>query len=207
MLLNYKAILWDFDGVLINSGEVREMGFRKVLSDFPDEQVELFLDFHRKNGGLSRYVKFRFLLEDIRGEKGVEEKVSQLASSFSGIMRELLADPAYLINETVAFVKKYHREIPMHIVSGSDGDELRYLCFKLGLSAFFRTIEGSPTPKNTLVKNILISEKYDRKHVALIGDSINDYEAAVINEIEFLGYNNDLLKNTGTFYIHNLDNY
>ncbi|WP_252971035.1 HAD family hydrolase [Aliarcobacter cryaerophilus] len=80
------------------------------------------------------------------------------------------------------------------MVSGSDEKELNYLCKELGLIQYFKTIEGSPTCKNDLVKKILEKYKYDPKECILIGDSINDYEAANINGIKFYGYNNEELR-------------
>ena len=61
-----KIIFWDFDGVILNSNKVRDSGFEIVLKDFPKNQVELLLNYHRQNGGLSRYVKFRYFFEVIR---------------------------------------------------------------------------------------------------------------------------------------------
>ena len=63
-----RVILWDFDGVIINSNQIRERGFREVLSEYPISQIESLIDFHRRNGGLSRYVKFKYFFNDIRGE-------------------------------------------------------------------------------------------------------------------------------------------
>ena len=62
------------------------------------------------------------------------------------------------------------------------------------MTQYFKTIEGSPTCKNDLVKNILEKYKYDPKETILIGDSINDYEAANINGMKFYGYNNEKLR-------------
>ena len=36
---DFKVVLWDFDGVIIDSNPVREYGFRQVLRDFPENQV------------------------------------------------------------------------------------------------------------------------------------------------------------------------
>ena len=38
---DFKVILWDFDGVIINSNSIREAGFRSVLSEYPKAQIEL----------------------------------------------------------------------------------------------------------------------------------------------------------------------
>ena len=65
MISNYNVILWDFDGVLIDSMEIRELGFRKLFQDFSIEEVEELIKFHKENGGLSRYVKIKYFYEEI----------------------------------------------------------------------------------------------------------------------------------------------
>ena len=84
-----QTILWDFDGVLMNSNEVRDHGFVEVLKDYPDEQVEKLMIFHQNNGGLSRYVKFKYFFEEIRAESGTEREIEDWAQQVSRIMRKL----------------------------------------------------------------------------------------------------------------------
>jgi hypothetical protein len=62
------------------------------------------------------------------------------------IKKELLVNPSVLIDETLQFVKANFDKYPMHIVSGSDGNELRYLCQMMGIDHYFVSIEGSPNP-------------------------------------------------------------
>ena len=199
--IDKKTILWDFDGVIINSHAVREQGFREVLSEFPKKDIEELLNYHRKNGGLSRYVKFRYFLEMIRKVEISEALVEEWSSRFSEIMRKKLIDTASLIPETLQFIESQSGQKNMHIISGSDGDELRYLCGKLGLTPHFKTIEGSPVPKINLVKNLVKNFSYHPQDCVLIGDSINDYEAARASNIDFLGYNNPKLEKVGVGYI------
>ncbi len=200
--INKKVILWDFDGVILDSMEVREMGFTKVLENYPEEQVKLLLEYHKENGGLSRYVKFRYFLEEILNEHVDEKEVAAMANQFSQIMRTFLGSRDQLIHEVINFIRSQYTEFDMHIVSGSDGEELRFLCDKLEISGYFKTIQGSPEPKISLVKNILKQFKYEKSTVCLIGDSINDFDAANQNEIDFYGYNNLELKSKGFNYIN-----
>ena len=53
----------------------------------------------------------------------------------------------YLIAETVYYIKNNYKNINFHIVSGSDQNELRFLCVELGIAQYFKSIHGSPTPK------------------------------------------------------------
>ena len=193
MLINLKNIFWDFDGVILDSMQVRDWGFREIFKSFSSIQIEEFIVFHRLNGGLSRYVKIKHFFENILGESITEHKVNNYAQRFSEIMRNKLKDKNNLILDSVSFIRENYSNYNFHIVSGSDQNELRYLCKELNISDYFISIHGSPAPKNVLVERIIKKHKYKKEETCLIGDSINDHEAANINKIKFYGYNNNYL--------------
>jgi HAD superfamily hydrolase (TIGR01549 family) len=190
-----NTILWDFDGVILDSMAVRNWGFREIFKSFETEKVELLLDYHKKNGGLSRYVKIRFFFEEIMNEKITDKDVLKYANNFSILMKNELTNPENLIFDALNFIKENHRKYKFHIVSGSDQNELRFLCEQLNISHYFQSIHGSPTPKKELVSSLLKTNNYNLEETLLIGDSINDFDAAKDNNIYFLAYNNsDLVK-------------
>ncbi|AXX84947.1 HAD family hydrolase [Aliarcobacter skirrowii] len=201
-----KTIFWDFDGVILDSMPIRDYGFREIFKDFDKDIVDKLVRYHTLNGGLSRYVKIRYFYNTLLGQDVSDEKVQELANRFSTIMKAELTNKKYLIDETVYFIEKNYKNYNFHIVSGSDEKELNYLCKELEISKYFKTIEGSPTPKNDLVKNILEKYNYNSKECVLIGDSINDYEAANVNAMKFYGYNNEKLREVSNFYIEKFNN-
>jgi len=199
-----KTILFDFDGVIIDSMSVRDEGFRIIAekSTNSKEIVEEFIKYHRYNAGLSRFVKIRHLYENMLNKSISEEEINNFANEFSTLMKSKLTDKSVLINQTVDFLETtVSSDISLHIVSGSEEKELNYLCENLDLSKYFITIEGSPTHKNDLVKNIMEKYKYDPKTTILIGDSMTDYRAANANGINFYGYNNPELKEVSFKYL------
>lgn len=196
-----KNILFDFDGVILDSMPTREYGFREVFKKFDDDLVERLLEFHNINGGLSRYVKIRYFYEELLKQKISDEEIKKIADKFSIIMKKELIDKKYLIKETLNFLEDKGSKYNLHIVSGSDEIELRYLCEELDVAKYFHSIHGSPTHKNDLVKNVLKEYRYTLEETILIGDSINDYEASKINGIEFYGYNNEELKKVSYIYL------
>lgn len=198
----FKVIFWDFDGVIMNSMPIRDKGFIHLFKNYPDEQVKQLLDFHHQNGGLSRYVKIRYFYEQILGKSITDEEVQKLANEFSTIMRQELINPDLLIPETMEFIKRNYKQKRFHIVSGSDQNELRYLCEQLGINPYFISVHGSPTPKKLLLKELLQSHQYAPSECLMIGDAINDFDAANENLIPFAGYNNTKLKDVGVFYIY-----
>ncbi|PHQ28287.1 HAD family hydrolase [Leeuwenhoekiella nanhaiensis] len=196
-----KTIFWDFDGVILDSMAVRDWGFREIFKEFTPNQVEDLIIYHRANGGLSRYVKIRYFYEEILNRQITEAEVLKYAERFSVLMKQELTNPKNLILDAVNFIKQNHTSYNFHIVSGSDQNELRFLCVELNLSSYFLSIHGSPTPKKELVSDVLISNSYDHDNCCLIGDSINDYEAAKLNDIAFFGYNNPSLQKLNERYI------
>jgi phosphoglycolate phosphatase-like HAD superfamily hydrolase len=196
-----KNILWDFDGVILDSMKVRDWGFKEIFKIFDDDKVSLLLEYHRKNGGLSRYVKIRYFYEEILELSISEEEILIYANAFSLLMKKELVNPKNLIQDTLRFIKKNYRKYNFHVVSGSDHEELCYLCKELAIDHYFLSINGSPTPKKQLVHELLEKHNYDKKETCLIGDSINDYEAAISNSIGFEAFNNPKLRvqNTNQF--------
>lgn len=189
-----KVIFWDFDGVLIDSNAVRDLGFELVLADFNVDQVEQLLVFHRLNGGLSRYVKFRYFFEEILKVSITDDDILVLAERFSVIMKDLLVNPTLLITKTIEFAKENQGNYIMHITSGSDQKELRYLCKSMNIAHLFHSIHGSPKPKKQLVKELIDLNTYNPYECVLIGDSLNDFEAAKFNNVNFCAFNNDSLE-------------
>lgn len=203
----YDAFLFDFDGVILNSMSVRDYGFKTIFEKYPKTQIEELIKYHRLNGGLSRYVKIRYFFEHIRETKISDEKVLNWAEKYSSIMRSMLVKKENLISETIHFIEHLYGKIPLHIVSGSDHNELNFLCEELGISQYFETIDGSPTTKSVLVKRVLNKFSYQPQKCVLIGDSINDFESAEVNDIVFWGYNNQDLIDFGELYLDQMPNF
>ncbi len=199
-----KNIIFDFDGVILDSMAVRELGFRKIFAGYDEVLIEELLQYHQENGGLSRYNKIAYFYNEILHESITQRQIDTLAAAFSEIMRETLTDRTFLIAETVDFLQRNYQVYRMHIASGSDQEELRYLCGELGVVDYFLSIYGSPVHKNNLVKMILSEYDYKKEETILIGDSMNDYTAAHVNGIDFYGYNNSALDSVS---VHYLDTY
>ena len=199
-----KNILFDFDGVILDSMPIRDYGFKEIFKDFDDDLVNKLLEYHNQNGGLSRYVKIKYFYNKLLKQEISEEKITNYADNFSKIMKIELVDKRYLIADTLKFIKESYKKYNLHIVSGSDEKELQYLCKELGIDSFFQSVNGSPTHKNILVKNVLSVNRYIDSETILIGDSVNDYDAATENNLVFYGFNNPNLINVSKNY---LDNY
>jgi phosphoglycolate phosphatase-like HAD superfamily hydrolase len=195
------TILFDFDGVVLDSVPLKEKGFQLLFQDFSSDKVELLLNYHKDNGGISRFKKIRWFYEEVLNEKISEERVNELAEKFSNIVRPLLFNKNLLFEDTVSFIEGHYKKYEMHVVSGAEERELRDLCDFLEISKYFVTITGSPTPKEKLIEKLQQKFKFKLENLCLIGDSFNDFEAAQNSNIVFFAYNNLTLQGIGRAYV------
>ncbi|MCO4781719.1 MAG: HAD family hydrolase [Candidatus Cloacimonetes bacterium] len=195
-------LFFDFDGVILDSVAIRTQGFRTVLKDFKDSDVDRLIEYHNQNGGISRYAKFKWFYKEVLNQELSQELLDQYTDQFSQIMLSELANKDFLITQTVDFLKKTFLSMPMHVVSGSDQTELRQLCQELDVAKYFNSIYGSPTAKDINITQMLDKYDYDAEDTIMIGDSINDYDAANVNGVYFCGFNQESLRKIeGTHYI------
>lgn len=188
-----KNIIFDFDGVILDSIPVKTEGFRKLFKEFPTEKVEKLIEYHLLNGGESRYIKIKYFFNKILNQEISDELILAYADKYSLLTKEELSKSKYLIKDTMNFIKKNYEEYSLHIASGADENDLKFICNELDLNQYFLSINGSPKVKSEIVKKVLEESNYDNDKTILIGDSTNDFEAADINNIEFYGYNNEKL--------------
>lgn len=202
-----KNIIFDFDGVILDSVPIKTEAFRKLFMDFPEEKVMKLLEYHRENGGISRYVKIRYFFEVLLGQSISEDEVEECAKRYSALTKEELTNPKYLIADTVKFISDYSHNYTFHIASGADENDLKYICDRLGLTKYFLSIHGSPTSKSDIVRSVMEAYRYHVVETCMIGDSINDFEAANKNNILFCGYNNLDLVDDRLIYLKNINDF
>ena len=202
ILKDIKNIIFDFDGVIIDSMDVRADGVSEVFANYDKELVDKFIDYYGYNAGLSKFLKIKYFYNKILNKDISDEKIEVYSNKLSKIMKEKLISKEVLIDDSCEFIKNNYEKFNFHIASGSEENELRFLCNKLGIDQYFKSIKGAPLHKNDLVNNIIEENSYKREETIIIGDSINDFEAAEINDIGFFGYNNLQLQDKGLGYIY-----
>ena len=59
------------------------MGFRAVLKNYPKNQIESLIKYHRENSGWSRYVKFEYFFKKSGKKDLLKIDILKLAKSYS----------------------------------------------------------------------------------------------------------------------------
>ena len=125
------AIIFDFDGVIAESVEVKIEAFRRLFASYP-EHLPKILEYHRINGGISRFVKFRYIYEHFLKKPLTEEESNRLGELFSRYaLEEVIRAP--LVAGVESFLQEYHTQLMLFIVSGTPEDEMRMIVDKRAL--------------------------------------------------------------------------
>ena len=93
--MKYQHIIFDFDGVLAESNEIRFNGFRKLFKDYPQEQVEKLVTYAEANGGVSRYKKIAYFFSEIRQEP-ISNELVNLNNAFFYQFKSLIVSEEWL---------------------------------------------------------------------------------------------------------------
>ncbi|MBF0289828.1 MAG: HAD family hydrolase [SAR324 cluster bacterium] len=203
--MKYQYLIFDFDGVILQSNSARFAGFEQLMQDYPEEQVHQWMKYIHTSGGISRYSKIRYFFEEVRKESVSEKTVYMLAQKFSDISRQNVIDSPF-VEGAKEFLEQHASNYECSIISGSDQTELRKICQTIGIASYFTEILGSPVEKTENMAQFLTRNKQSKKRSLYIGDSTNDLEAAATNQIDFLGCQSGLVdwEQYGVPYISNL---
>ena len=180
-----KAIIFDFDGVICESIEVKKEAFRKLFLDYP-EHLEEIVDYHMANGGLSRYKKFEYIYQKILKKDLSEEKSQELGRKFSEYGVEDVIASDFVIGAE-EFLKKYSQRLSLFIASGTPEEEMVMIAKSRRLEVFFKGVYGSPKTKSEMVRKILTENHFKNYDVIFVGDAVNDYYGAQDNGVRFIG--------------------
>lgn len=201
-----KTILWDFDGVILNSMKIKGDGFIELFKECNARDLKELEKYHYAHGGVSRFEKIQYFYNEILKKDISQKKILKLAEQFANIIEKKIFDKKNLIQESLLFIQKNYQKYNFHIVSGAEEKELNHLCKEFEIDKYFLSIHGSPTKKSILIKNIVQKYDYNMGETIMIGDAITDYDAALKNHIQFYGYNNSALKKYGN-YIESFEGY
>lgn len=179
-----KYLLFDFDGVLAESVNIKTEAFRKMYLSHGEDFANKVVEFHEANGGVSRYEKFKVFNGDWLGETITEEKVNELADVFSNLVVKGVVNAQEVkgANEFLETSKKYTK----FIITGTPTIEIKPILEQRKMSHFFKEAFGSPEKKGFWVKHILKTEKIKAEECVFIGDALADYYAAIENDIDFI---------------------
>jgi phosphoglycolate phosphatase-like HAD superfamily hydrolase len=189
-----KGIIFDFDGVIAESVQVKTDAFANLYEQYGDNIVTKVIEHHEANGGMSRFKKIKLYHESFLNKTITNKEIVELASQFSKLVIKKVIDSPY-VPGVLEYIRQCYKRYKLFISTGTPTEEMNQILEEREIAQYFTQVFGSPEEKILHLQNIL--SKYDLQPDELIfyGDSNTDMEAAKGKNITFIFRLHTLNKN------------
>ncbi len=179
------AVLFDFDGVLIESVDIKTTVFRELFADHP-EHAQAIAALHEAHGGISRYVKFDMIYRDILRRPLAPNERADLGRRFAEkVVEQTVACP--MVAGARAALDALLGRLPLAVVSGTPDAELKHIVERRNLARYFVEVSGSPRSKAEIIGDMAERKGWRRDRMVLVGDAMTDCDAAEACGLSFIG--------------------
>jgi len=187
LLSNYSLMIFDCDGVVLDSNRIKTEAFYQATVCFGESAARAMVDYHVANGGVSRYAKFAYFLEHIAPSAATDAKpkgLEQLLADYSAAVKQGLLECE--MAEGLYDLREQTQAARWMIVSGGDQAELREVFAARAIADWFDGgIFGSPDAKPEILAREITNGNIQHPAIFL-GDSQYDYQCAKAAGLDFV---------------------
>lgn len=174
----YKAIVFDLDGVIIDSGKVMQAAFFAAFDQIIGGSRPSFVEYEKHLGkSFKEIMKAMELPLDMQPAFIKESnKRTNMIKTFDGV-HELLQE-----------IKK--KNITICIATGKETGRAKSIIKKINLSSYFKIIIGTesglkPKPAPDMLYHIMEALSLNNREILFCGDAITDQECAKNAGVDF----------------------
>lgn len=182
---NLKAIIFDFDGTIVNSNLIKEDAFYEIFLSYGERVALIGRNYHKNNLGVHRLEKFRYIINNFTNLAYTDDLGQELSIEFSKIILKNMKESKY-IDYAEEFIRKFHNNCLFFISSAMPESELIEIVKEKGISELFHELKGYPTPKSDYVGKVMRRFNFKPEELVFVGDAQSDYDAAYTNSISFI---------------------
>ena len=124
ILCDYDFVVFDCDGVILKSNQLKSDAFAKALEGEPERQIFEFVEYHKANGGISRYKKFAHYFNEMYPRPDADAAVEQALGKYAAIVKQGLMECELIGGVHAALSALQAAQIPCAVNSGGDEQEL-----------------------------------------------------------------------------------
>lgn len=179
-----KAVIFDFDGVILESTKVKIDAFRAMFTKYPD-LVDDIVAYHIEHGGISRFVKFRHIYRHMLKQELTADKERELGEEFTRLALDGVMKVPYVAGAQ-EFLQKRRDDYLFFVASGTPEEELRTVIRERGMEDYFDGVYGSPQIKPEIIMMVLENYRLNKDEVVFVGDANSDRLAAGETGVEFV---------------------
>ena len=183
-----KVLIFDFDGVILDSTEIKTEAFKSLFSKFNKDLLDKIIIHHNNHLGMSRYEKIDFYYNKILLIKKNQKEIDKVAEEYSKLVFKKIIECDF-IPGAFEFITNFSKKYLFFISSGTPESELVKICNERDISSYFLEVLGTPNKKHFHINYILNKYNFRNSELLFIGDANNDYEVAKQNGLHFIGIN------------------
>lgn len=190
-LSQYKTIVFDCDGVVLNSNKTKVDAYYGVAKRMggTEEQAQAFVQHHVNKGSFPRNGKIEYYLKEIVRQPITPAIIQQYLAAFEDILDKSLMQCE--IAPALTALKAATPQASWMLLSGGDQAELRRVFPRRKLaetslaSLFEAGIFGGPDQKDDVLAREIANGNIQLPAL-FIGDSKYDHQAAIKAELDFV---------------------
>jgi phosphoglycolate phosphatase-like HAD superfamily hydrolase len=187
MLKKYKAFIFDFDGVVVDSLGIKAEAFGLLFEDLGPEVMAKVKAHHLRNGGVTRYEKFKIYYRQFMGCEITPQESETLDRRYSElVVRKVIeAEAIPGVMDVLRAIKDSGKFCC--VLSATPEAEIRHIVKERQMGGFFCEVVGSPRSKKDNLGLILKRNKIVAPEAVYFGDATSDLEAAKAYGVDFVG--------------------
>lgn len=177
-----KALVYDFDGVLVDSNAIKDDSFVDVFREQAPEHFEALLKDHEtaRHTPETRFERMERLVRDIVGLSGEElRKTADLWVNEYTIKTHNAVVACDYIDGAMSLIDAYQGKVPQYVASATPEKQLQDIVHERGIYEKFEAVWGGPRPKTDMFREVC--ERHgitDPTDLVFFGDSNSDWVAA-----------------------------
>lgn len=171
-----RLVVWDFDGVIKESVDVKADAYVRLFAPFGAEVAAAVRRHHDDHGGMSRLEKIPLYLR-YAGETPGRERVEALCTRFGELVEQAVIDAPW-VEGVEAYLRRNARRQTFAVVSATPRPELQRVLAALALSHCFAEVTGAPTSKSDGIRLALARSAATVEETVMVGDADADLQAA-----------------------------
>ncbi len=195
-----KCLLFDLDGVILDTLKLKGQIFVEIFKDFP-ELSDRILKYHLDNGGVSRRIKIQYISEFIMNRKITQNELESMCDLFSELIKDNLTNIELLPNVKYVLGELKKLGFSIFSISSMPMTEAELILSHLSVRHYFNGIIDTSNGKINAIKKFISQQKLSTNKILYLGDSNEDLNAALTHNIRFILVGNSTVKYNSQVYL------
>ena len=183
-----KSIIFDFDGVILDSVDIKSEVFKEVFAPFGKKILDYSFNYHIKNGGISRYEKIKHILNYFFNPSEAQVLEKSIIDQFNFLIKKKIFQ-ANFIKGAFEFLENNHDSFNIFISTGTPEKEIIDIRNLKKYTIFYCSLWIPDIKENHVEKFLKIIMK--KLKYVFLGDSETDLITASKYKIKFIGVENE----------------